>query len=217
MSHLLHNCSQLEPVGLMTIGAWGYDLSKGPNPDFQVSLVVFFTFSEIYFKQQVCIPIGCVPPASMAATRYHSRGSLFMGGVSVQGSLSRREIPHPVDRMIDASENITLSQTSFAGGNKFGRKYTRCHMLMHGILGCALDKPESIYKINIFSVYQRDRNRITGFPSPKLKLQFTTRSRMTSQFPRPPPNPTLNQRQKFYQQIFTLVNVLSIRVLLISF
>ena len=118
-------------------------------------------------------------------------------------------------RMIDASENITLPQTSFAAVIKFGRKYTRCHMLMRGILGCALDKPESIYKINIFSVYQRDRNRITGFPSPKLKLNFTTRSKMTSQFPRPPPNPTLNQRQTFYQQIFTLVIVLSIYFFLI--
>ncbi|XP_072409975.1 pyridoxal phosphate homeostasis protein [Chiloscyllium punctatum] len=34
--HILSNCPCLEFVGLMTIGRYGYDLSQGPNPDFQV-------------------------------------------------------------------------------------------------------------------------------------------------------------------------------------
>jgi len=37
-NHICENCSNLEAVGLMTIGAYNYDLSLGPNPDF-LSLV----------------------------------------------------------------------------------------------------------------------------------------------------------------------------------
>ena len=51
-------------------------------------------------------------------------GGLCPGeGVSVQ-----RETPPPVNRMTDASKNITLPQTSFAGGNKkaFNRMCTDC-------------------------------------------------------------------------------------------
>jgi len=36
--HIQDNCPNLEAVGLMTIGAYNYDLSLGPNPDF-LSLV----------------------------------------------------------------------------------------------------------------------------------------------------------------------------------
>ena len=35
-NHICENCSNLEAVGLMTIGAYNYDLSLGPNPDFLV-------------------------------------------------------------------------------------------------------------------------------------------------------------------------------------
>ena len=38
--HVLRNCPQLELMGLMTIGAFDHDLSKGPNPDFQVFISV---------------------------------------------------------------------------------------------------------------------------------------------------------------------------------
>lgn len=34
--HILSQCSALHFSGLMTIGRYGYDLSLGPNPDFQV-------------------------------------------------------------------------------------------------------------------------------------------------------------------------------------
>lgn len=36
MEHVINKCPSLEFVGLMTIGSIGHDLSKGPNPDFQV-------------------------------------------------------------------------------------------------------------------------------------------------------------------------------------
>lgn len=36
--YMQQNCKALDTVGLMTIGEFGYDYSKGPNPDF-VSLL----------------------------------------------------------------------------------------------------------------------------------------------------------------------------------
>ena len=35
--HIMAQCPALHLRGLMTIGAFDHDLSKGPNPDFQVS------------------------------------------------------------------------------------------------------------------------------------------------------------------------------------
>lgn len=34
VKHVLNSCQNLELVGLMTIGKFGFDLSQGPNPDF---------------------------------------------------------------------------------------------------------------------------------------------------------------------------------------
>ncbi|XP_029910848.1 pyridoxal phosphate homeostasis protein [Myripristis murdjan] len=38
VKHILSQCNALHFTGLMTIGRYGYDLSKGPNPDFQMLL-----------------------------------------------------------------------------------------------------------------------------------------------------------------------------------
>ncbi|XP_066236424.1 pyridoxal phosphate homeostasis protein [Saccopteryx leptura] len=38
VEHINAKCPSLEFVGLMTIGSFGHDLSKGPNPDFQLLL-----------------------------------------------------------------------------------------------------------------------------------------------------------------------------------
>lgn len=38
VEHVINKCPSLEFVGLMTIGSIGHDLSKGPNPDFQVRI-----------------------------------------------------------------------------------------------------------------------------------------------------------------------------------
>ena len=40
VSHVLEKCPHLELAGLMTIGAFDHDLSKGPNPDFQVGFCI---------------------------------------------------------------------------------------------------------------------------------------------------------------------------------
>ena len=42
-----------------------------------------------------------------------------MGRGSQTGSDIIQRTPSPMDRITDASENITLPQTSFAGGNKY--------------------------------------------------------------------------------------------------
>ncbi|XP_057175165.1 pyridoxal phosphate homeostasis protein isoform X2 [Triplophysa rosa] len=38
VKHIVSQCPALEFAGLMTIGRYGYDLSDGPNPDFQMLL-----------------------------------------------------------------------------------------------------------------------------------------------------------------------------------
>uniref|UniRef100_A0A8D8Y6C3 Pyridoxal phosphate homeostasis protein n=1 Tax=Cacopsylla melanoneura TaxID=428564 RepID=A0A8D8Y6C3_9HEMI len=35
VSHVINSCPNLKFVGLMTIGKYGYDMTQGPNPDFQ--------------------------------------------------------------------------------------------------------------------------------------------------------------------------------------
>ena len=49
VKHILENCKNLEFMGLMTIGQYGYDISKGPNPDF---------FSLIDCRKNVCQQLG---------------------------------------------------------------------------------------------------------------------------------------------------------------
>lgn len=39
--HVVDKCSNLELMGLMTIGRFDHDLSSGPNPDFQVHTILF--------------------------------------------------------------------------------------------------------------------------------------------------------------------------------
>ena len=108
--------------------------------------------------QHGCIPVGCVPPATVAGWGWslfgesvsggrglcsEGQGSLSMAslteglclGVSVLdgwgplvgGALSGRGLcDRDLDRMTHASENITLPQTSFAGGkNTAVRKISR--------------------------------------------------------------------------------------------
>lgn len=49
MKYVLENCKYLEFVGLMTIGQYGYDLSKGQNPDF---------LSLVECRKNVCQELG---------------------------------------------------------------------------------------------------------------------------------------------------------------
>lgn len=62
VAHIRQKCTCLEFVGLMTIGSFGHDLSQGPNPDFQVRLIVLgvgtsklvLAFREMKGKVQRC-------------------------------------------------------------------------------------------------------------------------------------------------------------------
>lgn len=47
VAHILQKCLSLEFVGLMTIGSFGHDLSKGPNPDFQVCPILEITCGQV--------------------------------------------------------------------------------------------------------------------------------------------------------------------------
>ncbi|CAM4702548.1 pyridoxal phosphate homeostasis protein [Caretta caretta] len=65
VEHIIKECPSLEFVGLMTIGSFGHDLSKGPNPDFQVL---------ISLRQDICeklnIPIEKVELSMGMSTDY---------------------------------------------------------------------------------------------------------------------------------------------------
>lgn len=47
--HIIENCPGLEVCGLMTIGAYDYDVSLGPNPDFLVRFVVSKIIAKIIY------------------------------------------------------------------------------------------------------------------------------------------------------------------------
>lgn len=49
VKHILENCKNLEFLGLMTIGQYGYDISKGQNPDF---------LSLIECRRSLCQELG---------------------------------------------------------------------------------------------------------------------------------------------------------------
>ena len=70
-------------------------------------------------RKQECIPVGCVLPACCpylpACTA--PRGCTWLGGVPAQGVyLPRYSLPPWTEFLTHATDNITLPQTSFAGG-----------------------------------------------------------------------------------------------------
>ena len=81
-------------------------------------------------QTQECIPVGCIPPASVAVSGGWgclpgdvSPGGVCPGGVCLGGCL-----PHPTPRgQTDACENITLPQTLFAGGDNIHALQGSCY------------------------------------------------------------------------------------------
>ncbi|XP_072917989.1 pyridoxal phosphate homeostasis protein isoform X1 [Hemitrygon akajei] len=75
--HIFDNCQSLEFVGLMTIGRYGYDLSAGPNPDFQVMLEC---------RQELCgklnLPLEAVELSMGMSTDYEH--AIEVGATSVR-------------------------------------------------------------------------------------------------------------------------------------
>ena len=79
--------------------------------------------------KQDSIPVGYIPPAFLilGVSLHRLPGQRPLEGTWDQAA--RQEVtsyrdPH-LDRMTDASENITLPRTSFAGGNDAIRKWMR--------------------------------------------------------------------------------------------
>ena len=68
-----------------------------------------------------CRPPGCKPPWRQTP--------LDAGHVTCDAW--RETTPHPVNRMTHKCKNITLSQTSYAGGNRI---YLKCSAYVHGWL-----------------------------------------------------------------------------------
>ena len=92
---------------------------------------MFTVINKISPTRQECIPVGCIPPASVAVSGegvyrgacVSAQGCVCLGrfqprGVPAQG-VSAWGVSATPRGHTDACENITLPQTSFAGG-KYG-------------------------------------------------------------------------------------------------
>lgn len=76
VEHILQKCPNLEFVGLMTIGSFGHDLSKGPNPDFQVGEILRDNTGRkiLAFKEEIDLcsfspPQPLSPAVNISASR----------------------------------------------------------------------------------------------------------------------------------------------------
>uniref|UniRef100_A0A8C0ZAT9 Pyridoxal phosphate binding protein n=1 Tax=Cyanistes caeruleus TaxID=156563 RepID=A0A8C0ZAT9_CYACU len=82
VEHVINKCPSLEFVGLMTIGSIGHDLSKGPNPDFQVLLSL---------RQEVCdklnLPVDKVELSMGMSTDFQHAVSVFRPSLGEQTCL----------------------------------------------------------------------------------------------------------------------------------
>ncbi|ETE62334.1 Proline synthase co-transcribed bacterial-like protein [Ophiophagus hannah] len=112
VEHILQRCPNLEFVGLMTIGSFGHDLSKGPNPDFQLL---------ISLRQELCeklnIPIGMVELSMGMSTDFQH--AIEVGSTNVRiGSTIFGERSYPnkpagdktQKEVKDRLENLTLKE-----------------------------------------------------------------------------------------------------------
>uniref|UniRef100_T1DLS6 Pyridoxal phosphate homeostasis protein n=1 Tax=Crotalus horridus TaxID=35024 RepID=T1DLS6_CROHD len=112
VEHILQKCPNLEFVGLMTIGSFGHDLSKGPNPDFQLL---------ISLRQELCeklnIPIEKVELSMGMSTDFQH--AIEVGSTNVRiGSTIFGERSYPNKPASDKThkevkdrlENLTLKE-----------------------------------------------------------------------------------------------------------
>ncbi|XP_074837744.1 pyridoxal phosphate homeostasis protein isoform X3 [Carettochelys insculpta] len=113
VEHIIKECPNLEFVGLMTIGSFGHDLSKGPNPDFQML---------ISLRQVVCeklnIPIEKVELSMGMSTDYER--AIEVGSTNVRiGSIifGERDYPNKPANAKALSEAQSQSETLAALGH----------------------------------------------------------------------------------------------------
>ena len=86
-----------------------------------------YQFSEVSQFEQVCIPVGCILvlcPGGLCPGGLCQGGGLFFGGVFLSGGFCKGD-PLPRCAQTDTCEIITLTQTSFVGGNYTNEGYLR--------------------------------------------------------------------------------------------
>ncbi|XP_078095788.1 pyridoxal phosphate homeostasis protein isoform X2 [Mustelus asterias] len=110
--HILTNCPNLEFVGLMTIGRYGYDLREGPNPDFQVLVT-----RRTELCDQLKLPLERVELSMGMSTDYEHAievgatnvrvGSTIFGERSYPGKPSSDENSKEVGEPAEATSGLT--------------------------------------------------------------------------------------------------------------
>nr|XP_040049158.1 pyridoxal phosphate homeostasis protein [Gasterosteus aculeatus aculeatus] len=118
VKHIVSKCSALHFLGLMTIGRYGYDLSLGPNPDFQMLLAR---------RQEVCdglkLPLEDVELSMGMSTDFEHAievgstnvrvGSIIFGNREYPNSAGNTPNPSPAP-----SPEKTSKKVSDAAANK---------------------------------------------------------------------------------------------------
>ena len=105
--------------------AWGLFEIDDKDKDFVYRQHNFYVANGLLGEQCYC---SGMTTEQNSKIRMHSsrmrttRSLLYKGGsmsrgVSVRGGSLSRETPPPMNRMTDRCKNVTLAQTSFAGGN----------------------------------------------------------------------------------------------------
>ena len=135
----------------------------------------------------VYLPRGCTGPGGVPAQGVHLPMGVYLpggGGVPAQGGYLPRYSPHPVNRMTDRCKNLTLPQTSFAGGNNCTlgwyhkgwlfelRNWMRSFLFLFFFLleeTCVKHSEEKVFNLNSYNT------QMHKFSSSKVYL-FTTNS-----------------------------------------
>uniref|UniRef100_A0A803VF27 Pyridoxal phosphate binding protein n=1 Tax=Ficedula albicollis TaxID=59894 RepID=A0A803VF27_FICAL len=119
VEHVITKCPSLEFVGLMTIGSIGHDLSKGPNPDFQVLLSL---------RQEVCeklnLPVDKVELSMGMSTDFQHAVSVFLpfpGGTNVPAPQIPAQVPPKQASKASPRMEIPV-QLSWSLGRSLGSK-----------------------------------------------------------------------------------------------
>ncbi|XP_072353077.1 pyridoxal phosphate homeostasis protein [Scyliorhinus torazame] len=98
--HILTSCPNLEFVGLMTIGRYGYDTSLGPNPDFQV-----LSARREELCDQLNLPLQSVELSMGMSTDYEH--AIEVGATNVRvGSTIFGERTYPAKQGSDQSSEV---------------------------------------------------------------------------------------------------------------
>ncbi|KAK9515854.1 hypothetical protein VZT92_026456 [Zoarces viviparus] len=127
VKHIVSQCSALHFLGLMTIGSYGYDLSLGPNPDFQMLLSR---------RQEVCdglkLPLEGVELSMGMSTDFEH--AIEVGATNVRvGSVifGNREYPNSAANTPNPSPAPSPEKTSKKVSEEAAKKMQRLTVSEH--------------------------------------------------------------------------------------